>query len=79
MSASDGFGILMLFTFFAGIALGEIRWRQIKNKPIDKPVKHRKKRKEKDDTLSDLTDDSEGDGLFLDDPIFPEDFDGEDD
>jgi len=50
MLADDGLGILTFFSVVAGIILGELKSRT-RPKTVGKPVKHRKKRKEKE-TLS---------------------------
>ena len=62
MSVNDGFGLLVAFSVVAGIALGEIRWRQIKNKPVvEKRAKRVKKRRVKDDSNSFESDDIDRD------------------
>ena len=68
MSVNDGFGILVAFSVIGGIILGEIRWRQIKNKPVVEEPKRRtkkakrvRKRKEKDDTSEFESDDIDRD------------------
>jgi len=62
MTEGDGLGIIVFFTFIAGIILGELKSRT-KPKPINGKAKHRKKRKENDDLLD--IEDSEFDGAIL--------------
>jgi len=62
----DGFGILMFLSISAGVILGLIKSYSQRNQQ-PKPI---------EDNEENLTiEDSEGDGLFLDDPLFPPEFD----
>jgi hypothetical protein len=74
MSAGDGFGVIICFTVVAGILIGELHWQRIKNKPVE----IRAKTTEKEDREISL-EDSEGDGLFFGEPLFPPEIDDLDD
>lgn len=49
MSVNDGFGILVGFAVIGGILLGEIRWRQMKRKPVVERTAKRVRRRKDDD------------------------------
>jgi hypothetical protein len=71
MSASDnGLGFIIMLSVILGVIWGELKTRT-KPKPINDKIEHRTKRKIEED-LS--LEDSEGDGLFFDEPLFPPEF-----
>ena len=72
MSSSDGFGILVSLSIIVGVILATIRAIINRNKPQETTVAQ-PKINDKDNELN--KEDSEGDGLFLGDPMFPEEFD----
>jgi hypothetical protein len=60
MTEGDGLGIIVFFTFIAGIILGELKSRT-KPKPINGKAKHRKKRRVDDDLNEFESDDIDAD------------------
>ena len=74
MSANDGFGILIFLSFFVGFVLAMLRLALNRNKQpkttISQPIISNESEENRE-----TEEDSQGDGLFLDDPLFPEEFD----
>lgn len=72
MSVNDGVGILIGFAVVAGVVLGEIRWRKIKNKPVEQPKRAKKPRVEDNsnsfepDDIDKDVDESPDDSLICD-------------
>jgi hypothetical protein len=83
VSSSEGLGFLIFFSIFVGIV-----WALIRGKKQSKQTDSTPKINEKLDPEIEREDreerelereDSEGDGLMMGDPMFPEEFDDEDD
>ena len=70
---NDGFGLLIFFTVILGLLWGMIKGSSKQPiEPVKKPKRAKKRTVKEDLSL----DDSEGDGLFFNEPLFPpDDFD----
>jgi hypothetical protein len=73
--AALGFCLVVLLAFIQGL-IEQFRNRNKKPKTSTKPIVSNESEEDKEDReLS--SEDSEGDGLFFGDPLFPPEFDGE--
>jgi len=76
MTEGDGLGILVFFTFIAGtlwFIIGEFKNRKKKPKTSILPISEAISDDSEDRELN--LEDSEGDGLFFDEPLFPPELD----